>query len=342
MRFLNQVLTILVSIVFFVACNSSTNTNSVANTVKVDSIQYYTNQIIKDSSNADLFAKRAKNYLEIGKIDLSLRDIQHALELNSENDGLFILLSDIYMVLGQSDNAILSLKKAIKLNGNSTIPFLKLSEIYILLEQPSIALSYTNEALSIDRYDAEAYYLKGVSLLANKDTLGALNNFRVSSSYDSTRYMTFMQIGAIYASLNDTNSRSYYLKALELKPDDERALFFLGLNYKEASEFDKALEMYSKLVEKHPDNKRSYYNMGYIYLVEYQDYENAKDMFNKAIEISPGYVEAVFNLGRTYEAASDYEKAREYYRQALEILPNYPLAVQSLNRLDDIQYRNRE
>jgi tetratricopeptide (TPR) repeat protein len=340
MKILNQILAVLVVVVVFVGCSNNTNNKSVVNKGKVDSIQYYTNQIMKDSSNATLFALRAKNYLEKGKIDLSLRDIQHALELNPENEELFILLSDIYMVLGQSDNAILSLKKAIKLNASSTIPFLKLSEIYILLEQPSIALGYTNEALSINRYDAEAYYLKGVALLANKDTLGALNNFRVSSSYDSTKYMTFMQIGAIYASLNDTNSRSYYLKALDLKPDDERALFFLGLNYQEAAEFDKALDMYSKLISKYPDNKRSHYNMGYIYLVEYQDYDNAKDMFQKAIDISPGYVEAVFNLGRTYEATNDYEKAREYYRQALEILPNYPLAVQSLNRLDDIQYRN--
>ena len=82
--------------------------------------------------------------------------------------------------------------------------------------------------------------------------------------------------------------------------------------------------------------------MGYIYLVEYNDYENAKLMFEKAVELSPSYVEAVYNLGRTLEVMGDYNGAREYYWKALDLLPNYPLAVQSLNRLDDIQIRNNQ
>ena len=181
-----------------------------------------------------------------------------------------------------------------------------------------------------------------MGLMENGDTNQAITNLRISANYDSTNYMTFMQLGAIYTARNDSSSKTYFTKALNIYPSDERALYYLGMYYHENSQFDAALEKYSRVVDLYPQNNRAYYNMGYIYLVEYNDYENAKLMFEKAVELSPSYVEAVYNLGRTLEVMGDYNGAREYYWKALDLLPNYPLAVQSLNRLDDIQIRNNQ
>jgi len=333
---------IMLVIVTIIGCDNLSNSNKITNTANEDSLVILTNLIASDSLSDNLFAKRATLYLQRGNIDPALRDIQTALKINPENPGLFILLSDVYLVLGQTENSIASLKKAFKLNQDSEVPFLKLSEVYLLLEDPKTALNYANEAISINRYNPESYYLKAMCLMENLDTNKAITNFRISANYDSTNYMTYMQLGAIYTSRNDTLSKSYFLKALEIVPGDERALFYLGLYYQEQRDLDKAIEIYSKIAAKYPDNKRAYYNMGYLYLVEFEDLENAKLMFESAISISPGYVEAVYNLGRTYEALGDYTSAREQYWRSLELLPNYPLAIQSLNRLDDIQIRGKK
>jgi tetratricopeptide (TPR) repeat protein len=74
--------------------------------------------------------------------------------------------------------------------------------------------------------------------------------------------------------------------------------------------------------------------MGYIYLVELQDYEMAEKAFSQAISIDPGYAEAVYNLGRTYEAQKRYSDAIQQYRTALTIRTNYDLAIEGLNRLE--------
>ena len=332
---------ILLGIIGVVACQGPVKHKTSSGDEIVDSVSYLTELIIKDSTDHSLYARRAKNYLERGNIDQSLRDIQQALKINPENPELFILLSDIYLALGQVENSIMSLKKAVSLNPDDIIPALKLSEIYVMMEQTDIAIRYADEAIAIDRLDPEGYYMKGVGLLAKGDTSEAITNFRISANYDSTNFMTYMQLGAIYAALQDSIAGKYFHKVLDIKPDDERALFYLGMYYQERADFDNALKMYSKLTEKYPDNQRAFYNMGYLYLVEFQDTDNAQIMFMKAIELRPKFVEAVYNLGRTKEAMGDLNGAREQYRKALEILPNYPLAIQSLNRLDDIQIRNK-
>ncbi len=333
---------IILVITVIIGCDNTTNRKQANYPDNADSLLILTDLISNDSLNYDLFSQRASLYLRKGNIDPALRDIQSALKISPDNPKLFILLSDVYLILGQTENSIASLKKAIKLNPESEIPFLKLSEIYLLLDDPKTAINYTNEAISINRYNPESYYMKAMCMMENRDTAEAIINFRLSANYDTTNYMTYMQLGAIYTSKNDSSSKLYFEKALRISPDDERALYYLGMYYQERTKFDKAIEKYSRLTELYPTNRRAFYNMGYLYLVEFKDFQNAKDMFEKAVEISPSFVEAVYNLGRSYEALGDYTAARENYWKALDLLPNYPLAVQSLNRLDDIQIRKKK
>ncbi len=325
-----------------IGCDNNTNNTKVEYPDNADSLAILTDLISNDSLSSDLFSQRASLYLRKGNIDPALRDIQSALKISPDNPKLFILLSDVYLILGQTENSIASLKKAIKLNPSSEIPFLKLSEVYLLLDDPNTAIKYSDEAISINRFNPESYYMKGMCMMENKDTNEAIINFRLSSTYDSTNYMTYMQLGAIYTSRNDSSSKSYFEKALRISPNDERALYYLGMYYQENKQFDKAIDMYSKITELYPENRRAYYNMGYLYLVEFEDFQNAKDMFEVAVKISPSFVEAVYNLGRSYEALGDYASARENYWKSIELLPNYPLAVQSLNRLDKIQMKNKK
>jgi tetratricopeptide (TPR) repeat protein len=341
---MNKYLPVLIIFVFAVlsACDNAKIKDHTSDNVNSDSLSILTSLITKDSMNAQLFADRAALYMSRGKIDPAFRDIQSALKITPKNPQLFILLSDIYSVLGQTDNSIASLKKAIRLDPKNEIPFLKLSEVYLMLNDPATAINYTDEAISVNRHNPEPYYVKAICLLENRDTLEAITNLRISANLDSTNYMTFMQLGAIFTSMNDTVSRIYFQKALDNKPDDERALYYLGMYYQEHDQPSEAIKMYDKITKLYPNNKRAFYNIGYLYLVEFEDYENAKGMFEQAIALSPGYVEAVYNLGRTREAMGDYSGAREQYWKSLELLPNYPLAVQSLNRLDDIQIRNKK
>lgn len=332
------VLLLLVVVILF-GCNNTTQKKHIPVEGNADSISVITNLLLEDSLNPHLFAVRSEIYLQKGNIDPALRDLQSALKLTPDDPKLFLLLADIYFVLGQTDNGIASLKKSMRLNPDSETPYLKLSETYLLLDEPVTAIRYADEAININRQNPEAYYVKAMGLMENSDTSAAIINLGISANLDSNNYMANIQLGSIYTAANDTLSRTYFYRALKIKPDDERALYYLGMYYQEHNEFEKAIEKFNRLAGLYPGNHRTYYNMGYIYLVEMENYDTAKIMFQEAISINPRFVEAVYNLGRTMEAMGDYNGAREQYKKSLELLPNYPLAVQGMNRLDDILLR---
>lgn len=330
-----------VSILLFFGCspkqrksqtkNQQTNLNA-----KIDSIEILNQLIQEDSTDYQLFLRRAVYLVDRGKFDPALRDLMQALELNQTDPQIYLLLSDIYFLLEMPQNSIDALHKTLEIDPKNQIAFLKLSEIYLLKGEYKTAQRYAESAIKLNTENAEAYYLKGIARLEMSDTADALMNLRISASLDTTNYMTFMQMASIYSARSDSSCKHYYIKSLSLRPNDEKALYLLGRYYQEAGDFEKALNTYGDLTSHYPKNINAIYNSGYIYLVELEDFEPAAQAFQQVIDINPKHVQSVYNLGRTYEAMGLFGKARKQYREALQLLPNYPLAVQGLNRLDEM------
>ena len=299
-----------------------------------DPIEFLSAEIKNEHDNYKLYGQRATIYLEQGKIDPAFRDVNTAIKLNPDDAGLYILLSDIYFVLGNKANSISSLKKANSLEPNSELPLIKLSELFLMTQEYDKAHFFADKAILLNLNVAEPYYYKGMAYLETLDTAKAIINLKIASNIDTSNYAVNMQLGALYYGSNDSISEMYLKQALNEQPENPSALYYLGMLYQDNKDFKNALHIYSKLIKNKKSGKRAYYNSGYIYLVELQDYDKAEEMFKQAIITDGKFVEAVYNLGRTYEAKGDFEQAREYYNKAIEILPNYPLAVQGLNRLD--------
>lgn len=81
--------------------------------------------------------------------------------------------------------------------------------------------------------------------------------------------------------------------------------------------YNAALSDLDLVVQKIPDFKYAYYNIGYIYMLE-QNYAKAEEAFTKALKIDPDFGEALFNRGVAYikqekvqQAISDLSRAGE-------------------------------
>ncbi len=300
-----------------------------------DSIELLTGEIKQDSADASLWKKRAGLFLKNGNIDAAFRDLNKALEINRNDPELFILLSDIYFTLGDEKASISSIKKAIDLNPNNPDYYLKMAKFKLLMQKYETALAFADKVLTMDPENAQAFYIKAVSNLEQKDTANALKMMMVAANTDTSFFAANLNVAVLLDEKNDSTAVIYYKKALRNKPANLIAEYSLALFYQELGQYKKALQTYKNLVSKHPEHAQSYYNQGYIYLTEFLNYPKALEMFNKAIEANPNYTEAVYNLGRTYEAMGDTIKAMEKYRQALKLTTNYPLAIEGLNRLEE-------
>lgn len=104
------------------------------------------------------------------------------------------------------------------------------------------------------------------------------------------------------------------------------------LNDEYVLQYEKAEQMFKKVIEIDPTNYRAQYNLGIVHF-NLERHEKAKECYEKAIELKPDYYHCIYNLGLIYEREGDLKEALKYYEKALDIEPNFPYAIGARNHI---------
>jgi len=123
---------------------------------------------------------------------------------------------------------------------------------------------------------------------------------------------------------------SAYREAINLNPSPEDPLYYLGIVYMKAGDFEKAKETWEKLTELDPGSERAFYQLGNLYFCldrkNYFDPEKAKLFFNRAFELNKEAVNPELRLGeialfqnKINEASVVFDKLLIMDRKNLEI-----------------------
>lgn len=104
-------------------------------------------------------------------------------------------------------------------------------------------------------------------------------------------------------------------EAYLLRPRDAKVLNLLGLVYFKQEKFEKAEEVYRKLVAESPEAHTLYYNLGLISF-KLNRLEDAESAFLKALELAKDKAKINFYLGSIYERLHRFKDAIYQYRQA--------------------------
>lgn len=195
------------------------------------------------------------------------------------------------------------------------------------------AIDYANEALRIDKNKAKAYFIKGFVYKEAGDTAKSISSYTTVIELEPDNYDAYMQLGVIYGARGNDLAIQYYSNALRVNPSSVEALYNRGLYYQESGQLEKAEGDYLTIIAKNPGYQDAYYNLGFIALVNKDDYAEAIKQFSKAINIEQNYVEAFYNRGLSYEYSGDKNSAIKDYKSALAIFPNYSLAKERLKAI---------
>ena len=82
--------------------------------------------------------------------------------------------------------------------------------------------------------------------------------------------------------------------------------------------FNKAIEYYLKTIELRPNDAHAYNNLGNSYK-EIKNYSKAINAFQNAIVLKPDYASAHYNLGIVYQKNKNFEIALDSYRKAARL-----------------------
>jgi len=94
-------------------------------------------------------------------------------------------------------------------------------------------------------------------------------------------------------------------------------------------DFNQAIREFEVVLEKWPDDSRSYNKLGVCY-ASLRDFAKAKSYLKKALELDLKYAEPYNNLGNICLEEKEYEKSIELYKKALELNPDYAAAHSNL------------
>jgi adenylate cyclase len=131
-------------------------------------------------------------------------------------------------------------------------------------------------------------------------------------------------------------------KAIELEPNSASCLFTYGMILRLVGRFDEAIPVLEKAIRLNPITPINYLNVLAWAYAGSEQYEKAVSLWNKTIERNPDYLFAYMGLTGAYQFLGDERKAREAAAEVLRIKPNFSVVrVEKTSPTKDPAEKNR-
>ncbi|RVU00131.1 tetratricopeptide repeat protein [Mucilaginibacter limnophilus] len=265
-------------------------------------LQYYTQAFALDTLNSFVSQNLGSVHHTLNHIDSAKYYYYKALKINdcesTANGNLGSLFIDS-IDLGKptakhyTQLALSYLKKSLKCNINNTWTYRRLAYLFAKINKPDSAIFYLQKGVEANPEVALAHRNLADELLLQKDTVGA---------------------------------EKEYLAAYKADPDDVAGHLLLGDFYNKTGNRTKAMDVFTDVAKKHPEEAEAYNYMGIAY--HKTDLKKALQYYLKAAEIDPGQAYIQSNIGNTYSSLKDTVLAKKYYAKAIEIDSGYIPAYQ--------------
>ncbi|MDZ7369869.1 MAG: tetratricopeptide repeat protein [candidate division KSB1 bacterium] len=191
------------------------------------------------------------------------------------------------------------------------------------MNKPAKALEWFNRAAKLQQKIPEIYVLRALNY-ADLDSLERAEAILDSAAAVFPKDPAVQYYLGYIANRRGNPSRAvrFYLKSLELDPRNDQTALSLAAAYDELGQYDRAEELYKKLLHNNPDSPIVLNNYAYHLSVQARDLERALAMAERAVAAVPKSAPYLDTLGWIYYQMGDYEKARSYIEASLEIAPD--------------------
>ena len=151
--------------------------------------------------------------------------------------------------------------------------------------------------------------------------------------------MSVFLISCVVAPTNNgQTSQETALTASDID-DDIQDEFNQALSHLKSNQYDEAIDVLTRLLEKEQRFAAPYVNLGMAYIKK-ENNQQAEEVFHKALKIDLGHPVANNELGLLYRKTGRFDEARKAYENALAVHPDYLPARKNLGILCEIYLRD--
>ncbi len=299
--------------------------------VQLDAIN---KRILDDPNNSNFHHERATLHIKVANFPAALNDLERAIAIDSTVAAYHYTKGEVLYLMGKTKDAKVAFEKCLQYDEEHVQAIMKIAEYYLILRRYEECVDKINEALKIDEFLANAYYMKGWAYKEAGDTALAVSSLYTAVETDPDYYEAYVQLGILHAAHHNVLAIDFYNSALSIRPQSTEALYNKGVFCQEHEMIDMALQCYDQIILINPNHPNAHYNKGFVKLEYLQDYAEAIKDFTKAIEVAPNFYQAYYNRGYCYELMDDKRNALSDYNSSLNLNPDFSLAALGKGRVE--------
>lgn len=243
----------------------------------------------QNPADPNLRVSVARWYLEAGLGDQAIEQAREALRLQENNLDALILLGQAYTALGDEEQAIAHFTRAVEVSqGNElamidtrmNLVYYELGELYRQRGDYARAVEPLQQALKVDRSDADAWYALALTYQAQGDHPAAVESFNEAVRFVPDFAEAYEGLEASYRALGMTTQAAYaegmvaygrgdYRQAAQVletvvreDPEFDPAYLGLGLVYEQLGKEEQAIEALQRFLQAHPESIAARHALG--------------------------------------------------------------------------------
>lgn len=281
-----------------------------------DALLYLTDLINRNVDSDVNYFKRARIYFDKELYTEALADINEAIDERDNVGEYFLIRGKINRELNELDNALEDAQRAEALQQNSPDLYVLLADIFQEKKQFRDAVKYLNQAMIMAPYDGSAYYVKGMLLANQGDSLASLSSLQNAINLNPRLLRAYNQSTIIYRHLKQFDQAlASNDRAIKRFPNIPELFFERGEIYNGLTRADTALTFYQKAISIKPKYPEAIFQIININLQQ-RYYYKALVSLQQLQQVDPEHSQINYLVGFCYEKLGNYPKAREFYTLA--------------------------
>jgi len=205
---------------------------------------------------------------------------------------------------------------------------LALAEFYI--QDYEATIENCNRALEINPGTQWAYFLRANAYAMVYELRRSLRDYYSFVEFNDDFPILYLNRGIVNIHLNnDFEALSDFDRAIKLRPDLYKAIYFKGKILGENGQLDEAIELLTNVIENEPDNYGAMVHRGLFYKQK-NNYIEALSDYEMVIKYNTGIAKAYHNRANLKVMINDLKGAWDDYDSAIDLDPD--LAKTYFNR----------
>ena len=278
-------------------------------------IDSYQKVLTVDPGQIDLATHVASLLVQQEDIPLAIDILKDAIKANPKEAVPYLQLAVLYAKdLKKMEQALKYAEQAVTLDPQNIEAYQRVYEIDLAMGQPQKAIASLDRAMQVQTKDADFWLQLGklfASVLFKADTeptpedLQRVNAiFTKAADLGADDPMVLKDVADYFAgSQQIKEALPFYLKVLELAPDDSNAREKLATGFVLTNQWPQAIQILQEIMAAHPEKWQAYELLGGVYEDEARSFDR-----NNQPE----------------KAKADFAKAAQNYEQSVLIYPNRP------------------